>query len=95
MVELAYEPGGLELEPTFLNSMLYLELGGQNMSPSHELVSDLLFPIWEEKSFSASTEIQPLVKGERKEHGFCVKSTKVLRLALACQGILSKLFNFA
>lgn len=57
MVELTYEPGGLELEPTFLNAMLCLELGGQNMSPSHELVSDLFIPIWEEKSFSASTEI--------------------------------------
>lgn len=75
MLELACEPGGLEREPAFLNSVLYLELGGQNMGPSHELVSDfLLFPLSGEKSFSASREIEPLIKGKWKAQGFCVKS---------------------
>lgn len=43
MVELASEPDDLGPEPTLLNSKLYLELGGPNMRPSHELVSDSYF----------------------------------------------------
>lgn len=43
VVEPPYESGSVDPEPELLNFMLHLELGGQNMSLSHELVSDFLF----------------------------------------------------
>lgn len=76
-VEPPYESGSVDTEPEFLKFMLHLELGGQNVSLSHELVSDFLFSsVLEERSFLASTEILPLVKGEWKEHGFCVTASQ-------------------
>lgn len=67
------------------------------MSPSHELVRDvLLFPIQKKRSFFALTE-SPLSRENGKSMAFGSKAPRFYLwfLTPACQEILCKLLNFA